>query len=190
LPAGSKLMVTGRYDNSEHNLHLRTAAAKDPSRRCGPDKLVYFREQNQTWDEMFSPIVEYGVERSTNRSVRTVSRSPNAIEPGPTSTVSEREVRLVATAGCLVQEADAGWFLTRVGRLKTTTQQSTSNGERAALSKLPPGRLSLRLIGVQPFNPAQRLGQRVAAKGALVKDKQGIRLNLTSLQVVGGTCGR
>lgn len=176
LPAGSKLIVTGRYDNSEHNSHLRTAAAQDPSRRCGPDKLVHFREQNQTWDEMFAPIVQYGVTR------------PNAIESGPRDG-SGREVRLVATAGCLVQR-DAGWFLTRIGRFESTTKQSTSNAERSALAMLPSGKQSVRLIGERPFDRALSRQRRVAAKGVLVQDEQGIRLNVTSLQIVDGTCGR
>lgn len=190
LPAGSKLIVTGRYDNSEHNSHLMTAAAQDPSRRCGPDKLVHFREQNQFWDEMFSPILEYGVERPTNRPVRMASGSVNAVEPGPASDMSGREVQLMATAGCLVQKADSGWFLTRVGHLETTMKQSTSKVERSALPMLPVGKLSVRLIGGEPYNPAQRIEQRVVANGALVRDQHGMRLDLTSLQTVDGSCGR
>ena len=125
---------------------------------------------------MFSPILEY----SLARPAQTDRVAP----------VRGRKVRLVATAGCLVEETGGGWLLTRVGHLENTTVQSTSTAERSALAKLPSGSLSVRLIGERPFNPVGHAGQRVAAKGALIKDANGIRLNVTSLQTVGQACAR
>jgi mono/diheme cytochrome c family protein len=165
LPAGSKLVVTGEYDNSEHNAHLAAAAAADPTRRCGPDKTVLFRDQNQTWDEMFSPIVEYALARQ------------GAPDSG---------VRLVAAAGCLTRAASGGWLLSHIGHLDNTSKQSTSSADTVALAKLPGGNLSVGLIGESPFDPARLVGQRVAAKGALI----GTRLNVTSLQGLGQACAR
>ena len=49
FPAGSKLVTVGYYDNSVKNRY-------NPS----PDKEVYWAEQS--WDEMFNPFFEYGVE--------------------------------------------------------------------------------------------------------------------------------
>jgi hypothetical protein len=190
LPAGSKLVITGEYDNSEHNAHLVAAAAEDPSRRCGPDKTVLFRDQNQTWDEMFSPILEYALARPEQQPRQAAPDPAKGIEANPVAAVTEREVRLVATAGCLVREAAGGWQLTRIGHLESTTVQSTSAAERSALAKLPSGAQSVRLIGESPFNPAGRASQRVAVKGALIKDANGTRLNVTSLQALGQTCAR
>lgn len=51
LPAGSKLIVTAHYDNSPKNMH-------NPA----PEKEVYFRAQNQSWDEMFTPFIQYTVD--------------------------------------------------------------------------------------------------------------------------------
>jgi hypothetical protein len=48
LPAGSKLVVTARYDNSAANEF-------NPA----PNKEVLFRPQNLSTDEMFSPFVQY-----------------------------------------------------------------------------------------------------------------------------------
>jgi hypothetical protein len=186
LPAGSKLVMTGEYDNSPRNAHLLAAAAQDPSGRCGPDKIVHFRDQNQTWDEMFSPIVEYALARPADR----LRQTGEGDSVHPAGAVRGREVRLVATAGCLAQGAGGSWLLTRVGRLESTTVQATSTAERSALAKLPSGNLSVRLIGERPFNPAARAGQRVAVKGALIKDTEGMRLNVTSLQAVGQDCAR
>jgi hypothetical protein len=188
LPAGSKLVVTGVYDNSAHNAHLLAAAAQDPSRRCGPDKVVHFRDQNQTWDEMFSPLVEYALARSMPPPGQARPRA--GIEPGPASPAVEDGVRLVAAAGCLTRAADGSWNLGNIRSLNSASAQSMSSFERAALAKQPRGELSLRLIGVQPFNPAGQAGQRVAAKGALITDRNGTRLNVTSLQPAGEACAR
>jgi hypothetical protein len=191
LPAGSKLVITGEYDNSEHNAHLLAAAAQDPSGRCGPDKVVHFRDQNQTWDEMFSPIVEYSLARPAIRLPRAAAPdSVKVIEPDRAAVVGGREVRLVATAGCLVREAGGGWLLAKMGRLDDTRLQSTSTAEREALARLPSGALSMHLIGVHAFNPAGHAGERVAVKGAMIKDTNGTRLNVTSLQKVGRACAR
>lgn len=52
FPAGSKLVTVGYYDNSVKNRY-------NPS----PDKEVYWAEQS--WDEMFNPFFEYGVDVET-----------------------------------------------------------------------------------------------------------------------------
>lgn len=49
FPAGSKLVTVGYYDNSVRNRY-------NPS----PDREVYWAEQS--WDEMFNPFFEFGVE--------------------------------------------------------------------------------------------------------------------------------
>ena len=190
LPAGSKLVITGEYDNSDHNAHLVAAAAEDPSHRCGPDKTVLFRDQNQTWDEMFSPILEYAL-ASREHLLQQAAAPDSATAPqaDPAASVGASKVRLVATAGCLAREA-GGWRLTQVGHIESTALQSTSTAERAALAKLSGGDQSLRLIGESPFNPSGHAGQRVAAKGALIEDTNGTRLNITSLQALGQTCAR
>lgn len=175
LPAGSKLVVTGRYDNSVHNTHLTAAAALDPLRRCGPDKLVRFREQNQTWDEMFSPIVEYAVDRAVEHGNSSGARVGHRVE-------------LVATAGCLTRAGSAAWSLQHAHGFETAANQATSHAEQAVLSTRPAGTLAVPLIGVGPFNVSQWQGQRVVAKGVLVRDTQGLRLNLTSLQPASGRC--
>ena len=51
LPAGSKLVVTAHYDNSLKNKY-----------NPGPEKEVYFREENQSWDEMFTPFIQYTID--------------------------------------------------------------------------------------------------------------------------------
>ena len=59
IPAGSKIVTTGHFDNSLSNRY-------NPS----PDKEVYWAEQS--WDEMFVPFYEYGIdlESSANESTQ------------------------------------------------------------------------------------------------------------------------
>ena len=57
IPAGSRLMAFGRYDNSLKNRY-----------NPGPDKKVYWSEQS--WDEMFQPKIEYSIDR-LERKVET-----------------------------------------------------------------------------------------------------------------------
>ncbi len=74
LPAGSKMIVTAHYDNSRNNKF-------NPE----PDKEVYFRDQNQSWDEMFTPFIQYTIDKSDH--------------PAP---VEE-------TVGCLNDNPASGW---------------------------------------------------------------------------------
>ena len=86
LPAGSKLIVSAHYDNSQRHYDERIKA-DDSAGNCGPEKVVYFRRQNQSWDEMFSPLVQYAVSttgpaapgKDTPRVVKTVG----CLSPGP-----------------------------------------------------------------------------------------------------------
>lgn len=74
LPAGSKLVITAHYDNSANNEF-------NPA----PNKEVFFRAQNLSTDEMFSPFVQYSE------------------EPG--------SLPVVERVGCLVQAQKNGWRL-------------------------------------------------------------------------------
>jgi hypothetical protein len=65
LPAGSELVITAHYDNSMKNerlLHHHGHEDSNPAHNPGPDKEVHFRDQNQSWDEMFSPFIQYSID--------------------------------------------------------------------------------------------------------------------------------
>ena len=163
LPGGSKLIVTAHYDNSAGNKHLRERGV-DPQ-NCGPDKEAYFRRQNQSWHEMFSPLVQYSIDAAT----------------------TTQQLKLVETVGCLTQGVHAEWSLTSAGAPATTSTQSTSATElRGATASLGNG--NYELLGAAVFHPQSQAGSRVAVKGVLVRDTGGERLNVTSLQSVAGAC--
>ncbi len=168
LPAGSKLVVTAHYDNSPRNRHLREAGV-DP-KTCGPDKEAYFRRQNQSWHEMFSPLVQYAID----------TRAPTGD--------ARRKLSVVEAVGCLTRTSADGWALRDAGEPVVSTLQSTSASALETAARRPLGQGNYRLVGVEAFKP-QRVGQRkVAVKGVLITAANDSRLNVTSLQPVAGPC--
>jgi len=168
LPAGSKLIVTAHYDNSANNKHLREAGV-DP-RNCGPDKQAYFRRQNQSWHEMFSPLIQYSVER----------RDTEPHEDGRPA--------LVQTVGCLAHTGSHAWQLRDAGKPVGTDSQSTSAVALRSTVAEAHGEAAYRLLGVDVFAPQRVAAHRVAIKGLLIQDATDNRLNVTSLQAVPGHC--
>jgi mono/diheme cytochrome c family protein len=167
LPAGSKIVASARYDNSSANRHLAQAALEDPAKRCGPDKIVHFRQQNQTWDEMFSPIVEYSIER--------VATSPQS-------------AKLVRATGCVARETGNRWILRSIGRLEATGTQSTSAVEVAEMAKWPLGAQAVPIVAAQPFDLSAATNHRVAIKAIETDAAHATNLSLTSLQLLEGGC--
>ena len=181
LPAGSKLIVTAHYDNSPANLQLQAHDASDPLHKCGPDKTAYFQNQNQSWDEMFSPLVQYSIDGDAH--------SPH----GPATAISPAAyastyLPVVEAVGCLSAGAAQHWRLRQVGSPITVRSQATSQAEIAAAAARPPGAHSYALLGLGVFDPESHVGQRVAVRGVLISGGQSARLNVTSLQPVGGSC--
>ena len=169
LPAGSKLVVIAHYDNSDHNAHLLETAAADPARKCGPEKQAYFRDQNQSWDEMFSPIVQYSNDKSA--SAKDGARA-----------------EIGAAVGCLAPIAGDGWLLKDARPLGGSASQSTSQTELSRQRNTSLGTKHYALIGARFFAPERYAGRKVAAKGALTREAGTDRLNLTSLQLLPGSC--
>jgi hypothetical protein len=161
LPAGSKLVVTGHYDNSANNKF-------NPA----PEKPVFFRDQNLSTDEMFSPFVQYSID---------------AEDPG---------VRVVQTTGCLITQSAAQsiaqsnqWTLVHAAEPVASNVQASSGLEIQKAARIPLGGETFRLEGLSVFNPAKHRGERVAVKGVLVSgDERG--LNVTSMQALAGDCAR
>ena len=162
LPAGAKLVVTAHYDNSPHNKHL-TESGVDP-RNCGPDKQAYFRRQNQSWHEMFSPLIQYSMERGRNA------------------------LHVAQAVGCLTRTPDGPWQLGAAGDAVVSASPSTTSAELRRSGATAPGRQTYMLLGVGMFNPQRHERQRVAVKGVLIEDAAGSALNVTSLQPVAGAC--
>jgi hypothetical protein len=179
LPAGGKLIVTAHYDNSLKNENLMHHHRRDPSvagHSPGPESDVHFREENQSWDEMFTPFIQY-----------TIDDQDLTVTPPPKP---QNVLPIVEVVGCLNenQTRSGAWVLTHAGEPVVSKTQGTSSAAVAEAAAKPLGSQQDELLGVDVFNPASQKEKKVAAKGVLIKDGALNRLNVTSLQTVAATC--
>lgn len=192
LPAGSKLIVTAHFDNSANNEHLRNLGDSVAAKKCGPDQEAYFRNQNQSWDEMFSPIIQYSVGADAPphaaAPTTTVAGAGDARVGTGAPAPSDEQPALVEAVGCLTSGHAGAWVVAQVSTPRSTATQSASGADRVAAAKVMLGNQQLALIGAWPFRPERYAHQKVAVKGLLIQDAGGRRLNMTSLQAVNGTC--
>jgi hypothetical protein len=165
LPAGSKLVVVAHYDNSSGNPELQHLGSNLASQRCGPDKVAYFAQQNQSWDEMFSPFIQYSDDRPDR----------------------QEDLHMVTAVGCLVHRS-GDWSLERAGPPKRIDSQGMSSVELAAASKAYRGYDHYRLLGSEPFAPAGRRRRAVAVTGVLIPQADEAALNVTSMYGLQATC--
>jgi len=181
LPAGSKLIVTAHYDNSLKNEHLmhHHHDASDAAQSLGPEKEVHFREANQSWDEMFTPFIQYSLDRQGQ------NEQP---KKGQLEGTEPNVLGIAQVVGCLDRSSAGGWVLTKGSDPVVSQSQATSSSELKAATAQPLGNRSFELLGVSAFNPAGDKDQKVAVKGVLIKDSNKNRMNVTSLQVVAATC--
>jgi mono/diheme cytochrome c family protein len=200
LPAGSKLVVTAHYDNSLKNDRLlhhrshdhRSHDANDPAHNPGPEKEVYFREQNQSWDEMFFPFIQYTIDsQDLTNPAKTAQLEHGHNENTNAGQQEERPdqsvLDIAEVVGCLEQSPSRTWILTNASDPIVSKTQETSSADLKAAAK-PLGNQRYQLLGVSVFNPSSHKGEKVAVKGILIKDTKESRLNVTSLQMVAASC--
>jgi hypothetical protein len=194
LPAGSKLVVTTHYDNSARNAHLRGPFSSDMARNCGPDKVAYFKNKNQSWDEMFSPIIQYSVATADKALAGQRSQPNSGSNSGQAASQSmidkpiQHGLATVAAVGCLAKDSSGMWLLTRASVPAVTSTQSTTHAELATMAGENLGARQYRILGISAFKPDGLVRQKVAVKGVLIDEAQDPRLNITSLQSVGANC--
>jgi mono/diheme cytochrome c family protein len=97
---------------------------------------------------------------------------------------------LVQVLGCLSQSANGRWTLTKSTEPNTTkdetpTSDSLRRSERAAL-----GNGTFDLVSVSPsYKVESHKGHKMEARGLLYKDPAYAEINLTSLTMIGPSCG-
>jgi mono/diheme cytochrome c family protein len=169
LPAGSKLIVTAHYDNSRNNKF-------NPA----PEKEVYFRDQNQSWDEMFTPFIQYSVDNQDLTKPGTVHSQERP---------QQDVLQIAQIVGCLARNPNGMWMVTDASEpIASITQSATSASVRAAES-MPLGNRIYSLVGVGVFNPNRHEGRKVAVKGVLLNGSSE-SINVTSLRMLADTCVR
>jgi hypothetical protein len=80
--------------------------------------------------------------------------------------------------------------------LTNTTEPVTTKQEEPTAASLKDaegkslGAQTFQLVSVGAFKPESHKGQKMEARGLLYRDATDARLNLTSLQTVGQSCGQ
>jgi len=91
--------------------------------------------------------------------------------------------------GCLEADHVGRWLLTNASQ-PTASETATSSMELKTVAAGPLGSQHYRLLGVGVFNPSDRRGKKVTVKGILISGSDGIRINVTSLQVAAPNCAK
>jgi mono/diheme cytochrome c family protein len=184
LPAGGKLIVTAHYDNSLKNEHLMHHHGSG----TGPEKEVYFREENQSWDEMFTPFIQYTIDDQDLTNTAPPERDPSQSSGRPEPPLPGNALPIAGVVGCLQQAGPGTWILNHASEPVVSKTQGTSSADLTAAAAKPLGNQRADLLGVDTFNPTSQEGKKVAAKGVLIPENRTIRLNVTSLQTVAPDC--
>src|SRR5262249_20918517 len=179
---GSKLVVTAHYDNSRMNTH-------NPA----PEKEVHFRDQNQSWDEMFTPFIQYSIDHQvlTNLAIPKApahrldekGNTPQEQKPTQNGVLEIGEV-----VGCLAEGSAGNWVLTNADRPTLSRPEATPSQALKAAGARPLGSQRYRLMGVGAFSASSHRGEKVAVKGVFLNDSNATRINVTSLQMIAIDC--
>ena len=103
--------------------------------------------------------------------------------PGPVP-----DFALVRVAGCLTQGPGAAWTLADAGEPIRTKDPAASADDESKLSQAArPGTLVFRLLNVFPA-PDAFVGHIVEARGFLIRDPGGNRINVTSVRTLAPRC--
>ena len=95
---------------------------------------------------------------------------------------------LVQVVGCLTQGPDDSWVLAHSTDAVRTSDPTASNvAALQALEGEPPGTQTFTLMSVYP-DPASHAGHRMEAKGFLIRDPDGDRINVSTLGMVASVC--
>ena len=104
--------------------------------------------------------------------------------PGPVPSFA-----LVQVVGCLTAAESGDWTLTSSTRaVRARDPAASSPDELAALDAQPLGDRTFELMSAYP-DPAPHAGHKMEAKGFLIRNPEGDRINLSSLEMVSDRCG-
>ena len=95
---------------------------------------------------------------------------------------------LVQVVGCLTAGPDGDWMLASSTPAARTRDPAASSPEQlGAYAAQPLGDRTFTLMSAYP-DPAQHAGHKMEAKGFLIRDPAGDRINLSSLEMIAERC--
>ena len=96
---------------------------------------------------------------------------------------------LVRMVGCLIAGSDAAWVLADASEpVRTKNPAASRDDELKGSEEAALGTHTFRLLNVYP-RPDSYRGHKVEAKGFLIRDPSGDRINVTALQTLAPRCG-
>jgi mono/diheme cytochrome c family protein len=107
--------------------------------------------------------------------------------PGAGGAEGLQNYTFVTTVGCLHQDPTRSWFLTSAQELKKT-ELSAAGGAPTAASN-GPGEFTFRLLDAISYNPDPHKDHQVRITGHMVRLGAEIRVNVSSLEMIGTSCG-
>ncbi len=98
---------------------------------------------------------------------------------------------LVEVVGCLSQQPDKAWVLTRASEpVRTREPGDTGKAELAAVSEKSLGTHQFHFLEDPSIAFAPHGGHKVEAKGFLIRKPGDDRINITSVQTLASSCGQ
>src|SRR5262249_30458468 len=103
-------------------------------------------------------------------------------EPAP-------DFSLVEVKGCITQAPGGGWQVKNgTEPVRTRNPAASSADELAAVKGKPLGTHIFQMMDLDSISAKPVKGQSVLAKGFLMRQESGDRINLTSLQTIADVC--
>ena len=99
-----------------------------------------------------------------------------------------RSGALVQAVGCLQKDTGSGWILAKSTDPQVTTRDPLSAGDKTALSAAPPGSNTIELISIYPG--PELVQNTVLVKGLFINRPAGMRINVTSTELLHLQCGQ
>jgi hypothetical protein len=122
-------------------------------------------------------------------TVETVASTRLVGKDGPKPLPTNAVVQLV---GCLIQRPDGTWAIANAGDLSRASiadQTTAEEQEKASAKALGSRTYRLQnLADVSGFAPDSRKGQKVFAKGVIIRQTNNDRINATALAAIGPSC--
>ncbi len=112
----------------------------------------------------------------------TVQILQKGVPPGP------QNFSFVQVVGCLGPGPGDRWVLRLSSARPATRERAVSATELEWARSRSPGGDTYTLVSAAPFDPANRRGHRVAAKGLVYRQPGDYRLNLTALETLADSC--
>lgn len=109
--------------------------------------------------------------------------------PGAGGAEGLQNYTFVSSVGCLHQDPTRSWLLTNAEELKKTEPSAAASVDAVAGSPQGRGEFTFRLLDAFNYKPEPHNGHKVRVAGYMVRLGAEIRVNVTSLQMVGPACG-